>query len=187
MILRYLYERRDDSQQYSIATILEELGIENNATEVARLADLLSKDKYIHLNDLSSKLKKARITAKGITYCEGSSYAHKGQSVVNHYHIVNSPQANIVVNSSQVEINQKQQDKAQEIINEMREAISRDQVVEIELKKDILECLTEIEAGIANKKTPRFAIKSLLGMGSDIASISGFVLNLAQLFGALPA
>jgi hypothetical protein len=55
------------------------------------------------------------------------------------------------------------------------------------MRTEILECLTEIEAGIANQKAPKFAIKSLLGMGSDIASISGLALNLAQLFQGIPA
>jgi hypothetical protein len=76
---------------------------------------------------------------------------------------------------------------SQDIIREIRETISHDQTVDLFLKKEILECLTEIESGIANKKAPKFAIKSLLGMGSDIASISGLALNLAQLFQGLPA
>jgi hypothetical protein len=189
VILRYLYERRNSRVEYSIASILEESNIVVDYNEMARLANQLKIDGFIELNVLSQKLKKAKITSKGITYCEEGSYSSKGkgQTVVNNYHIIDSPQANIVVGSSQVTINQEQHDKAENIIREIRETISHDQTVDLFLKKEILECLTEIESGIANKKAPKFAIKSLLGMGSDIASISGLALNLAQLFQGLPA
>lgn len=182
IILRYLYERKDDGKEYSISDILAGSEIETNATEVSRLAEELKKDGYIYLNDLSSKLKKAKITAKGITYTEGDSYAYKGNNIVNHYHVVNSPQANIVVNSNQVTINQTQYDKAAEIIREMREKISKDALVDVNKKAEVLECLTEVESGLESKKVPKFAIRSLLGIGSDIASISSLAVSLAQLF-----
>jgi hypothetical protein len=185
IILRYLYDRKDDSKEYSIAEILTGSGIETKTIEVARLAEDLEKDKFITLNNLSSTLKKAKITSKGIAYAEGDSYSHKGQNITHHYNIVNSPQANIVVNSNQVAINQIQYDKATEIIKQIRETISKDESVNVTDRTEILECLTEIEAGIENKKTPKFAIKSLLGMGSDIASISAFVLDLAQVVQAV--
>jgi hypothetical protein len=163
--------------------ILEENGVSTNQTEVARLADDLKTDKYIHLKDLSSVLKKARITSKGVDYCEADSYSKRGQSIVNNYHITNSPQANIVVNSSQVEINQTQQEKAESIINEMREELAKDESFELEFKKEVLECLTEIQNGISSQKAPKFAIKSLLSFVGNSASISGLALSLAQVFG----
>jgi len=186
VILRYLYERRNNRVEYSIAAILEESGIQVDYNEMARLANQLRVDGLIDLNVLSSKLKKAKITSKGITYCEEGSYSVKGKTVINNYHIVDSPQANIVVGSSQVTINQEQHEKAHAIIKEIQEKISHDQAVDLLMKREILECLTEIEAGIENKKAPKFAIKSLLGMASDISSISSLALNLAQLFSWVP-
>ena len=59
-----------------------------------------------------------------------------------------------------------------EIIKEIRETIAKDESVEVAMRTETLECLTEIEWGLKNKKAPKFAIKSLLGMGSDIASMS---------------
>ncbi|HZI25544.1 MAG TPA: hypothetical protein VFD46_10715 [Chryseolinea sp.] len=182
VILRYLYDRKDDNKEYSIADVLAGSGIETNPTEIARLAEHLERDKYVKLNNLSSKLKKAKITSKGITYAEGDSYSHKGNNIINHYNVVNSPQTNIVVNSNQVSIDQTQYESATEIIKQIRDTITQDESVAVAVRTEILECLTEIESGIENKKTPKFAIKSLLGIGSDIASISGFILNLAQLF-----
>jgi hypothetical protein len=187
VILRYLYERRNDRREYSLIAIFEESKIQTDYNEVARLGNQLKKDGLIELNVLSQKLKKAKITSKGITYCEEGSHSNKGQSVVNNYHIVGSPQSNIVVNSSQVTINQTQHEKAEAIIKEIRETISQDQVVDLFLKKEILECLTEIESGLASRKAPKFAIRSLLGMGSDIASISSLILSLTQLFQGIPA
>jgi len=187
VILRYLYERRNVRGEFSIAEILKESNIEADDNEIGRLANQLKTDKLIELNVLSQKLKKAKITSKGITYCEEDSHAKKGESIVNNYNIVNSPQANLVVHSSQVTINQQQYEKASQIINEIKTAISKDESVEIALRTEILECLAEIEAGVASKKAPKFAMKSLLGMGSDIASISGLLINLGQLFIGIPA
>ncbi|MBS1951245.1 MAG: hypothetical protein OJF59_003259 [Cytophagales bacterium] len=102
IILRYLYERRNDRREFSIAEILKESNVTADEAEIGRLANQLRTDKLIELNVLSQKLKKAKITSKGVTYCEEDSHAKKGESIVNHYHIVNSPQSNIVVQSSQV-------------------------------------------------------------------------------------
>jgi len=66
IILRYLYERRDDRHEYNVAEILAESNVETNHTETNRLAFQLRELKYIELNQLSSTLMKARITAKGI-------------------------------------------------------------------------------------------------------------------------
>lgn len=57
VILRYLYDRKDDGKEYSILTILENSEIETNYQEVSRLAEQLSKDGYIHLNDLSPAIR----------------------------------------------------------------------------------------------------------------------------------
>jgi hypothetical protein len=187
VILRYLYERRNDRREFSIAEILKESNIEAIESEIGRLANQLKVDKLIELNVLSQKLKKARITSKGIAYCEEDSHSKKGESIVNHYKIINSPQATIVVHSSQVTINQQQYEKASQIINEIKEVISKDESVEIAMRTEILECLAEIEASVTSKKVPKFAMKSLLGMGSDIASISGLILSLVQLFQSIPA
>lgn len=180
IILRWLYERRDDNREYSIKSILEESQVNTNYTEVSRLADILNQDKLIFLNDLSAKLKKAKISPKGITYCEESSYSSRGKSIVNNYHIVNSPQANIVVSSSQVEINQSQYEKAKGIIKEIRETASRDETLDLYSKTEILECLTEIEAGLSQQRVPKFAIKGLLSSASDVSSISSLAISLAQ-------
>ncbi len=182
IILRFLYDRRDENQDYNLKDILESNSVSTNITEVARLADDLSNDKYINLKDLSSILKKARITSKGIDYCEENSYAKKGQSIINNYHIVDSPQANIVVNSSQVTINQTQQKQAESIIREIRDNLQHDKNLEHGFKSEVLECLSEIQEGIENQRAPKFAIRSLLSIVGDTASLSGLALNLAQLF-----
>lgn len=186
-ILRYLYERRNDNEEYSIAEILAGYEIESNTTEIARLAEYLEKSKYITLNDFSSNLKKARITAKGIAYAEGDLYGHRPNNIIHHYNIVNSPQANIVISSNQVTINQPQYDRAMQLIKQIREVISKDESLPVTNSTEIRECLTEIEACIENKKTLKFAINNLLGIGSDIASIAGLVLELAQVLpGIIP-
>lgn len=56
VMLRYLYERKDDNKEYSIADILASSGIDTNPTEVARLAEHLEKDKYIVSTRASTSL-----------------------------------------------------------------------------------------------------------------------------------
>jgi hypothetical protein len=107
VILRYLYERRNDRKEYSIAVIFEESKIETTDHEIGRLANQLRVDGYIDLNTLSNKLKKARITSKGIMYCKEGSYSNKAQNIVNNYHIIDSPQTNIAVGSRQVRFNRQ--------------------------------------------------------------------------------
>jgi hypothetical protein len=70
VILRYLYERRNERRDFSITEILKESNIQADENEIGRLANQLRVDKLIELNVLSQKLKKAKITSKGITYCE---------------------------------------------------------------------------------------------------------------------
>jgi hypothetical protein len=187
-ILNYLYERRDDDKQYSITDILSSVGIEFTVPEIARLAEHLEKDKYVTLNDLSSKLKKIKITSKGISYAEGDSYTKKGSSIVNnHYNIVNSPQANIIVNSSQVAITQNQYEKATEIVKQIREVMDSDSSISEHIRYEVIECLAEIETSLESKRKPKFAIKALLEIASNVSSISSLALSLAQILpGILP-
>lgn len=182
-ILRFLYARRDDGKEYSIKDILEGSGVETNSAEVERLANNLKRDNFIYLNDLSRKLKKASITSKGINYCEEDSYSNKGESVTHNYHIASSPNANIVINSSQVTIDQSQSEESKKIINEIREKISNSPDVAVEKQQEILECLSEIQHSIDDGKAPKFAARSLLSLVGDIGSVTGLGLTLARLFG----
>lgn len=182
VILKYLYQRRDDGKEYSIKEILESLNVGTSTIEVARLASQLASDKFIDLKDLSTNLKKARITAQGIGYCEGDSYGSKGESIVQNIHITGSPQANVVVNSSRITITQDQHQKAEGIIKEIRKILIEDEAVLVEQKAEILECLTEIESGISNNKFPKFALKGFLTMTSEVASIASLGLSLVDAF-----
>ncbi|MEQ6120990.1 hypothetical protein [Reichenbachiella sp. MALMAid0571] len=183
LILRYLYEKKDDNKEYNLRSILDENQVETSVMEVSRIADDLGMDKFIYLNNLSTKLKKGKITSKGIDYCEADSYTNKGQSIINNYNIINSPQSNIIANSNQVTINQTTHDKAASIINDIKEELIKGESFELEFKREVLECLSEIQNGIANKKAPKFALRSLLSMVGDTSSISGLVLSLVQLLG----
>jgi hypothetical protein len=51
IILRYLYDQKDDNREYSIAEILKQSDVDTNPTEFARLGEQLERDKYI-LNNL---------------------------------------------------------------------------------------------------------------------------------------
>lgn len=182
LILRYLYDRRDDNKEYSIYQILEDSGIETNVTEVLRISKKLEEDGLIYLHNLSNKLRKAKITSKGVEYCEGDSYSNQGQSVTNNYHIAHNNESTVIINSSQVSINQSDTHKALDIINKIRSTVEQENV-KLDQRREIYECLTEIEESVKRQKSPRFAVKGLISLISDISSVVGLGLSLAQLLG----
>lgn len=188
IILKELYEKRDERKPVLINELVKSAGLEVSQQELIRLCRKLKEDHYIALQEVSNTRMMGRITAEGISYCEEDSYSQKGQSVLNvthNYTITGSPQANIVINSSQVTINQSQEQDASGIIEEIRQVMERDGAIDFALKEEIAECLDEIKLSIDAGKQPKFSMRQLLTMGSEIASIGGLVVNLAQVLGIM--
>lgn len=188
LILRELYQYKNDGKYYSIGLICQKLNIPlDSFLELSKLARRLENDGFIKTiftrNDCSAEL-----TSYGIDYCEENSYTYSGHSVItNNYSIsiVNSPNSNIVNQSSQVSINQSISE-ANDAIEKIRETITNDNTIENSKVNEILDCLNEIQESLKNNKKPKFAIKSLLDITSGISSISSWVTVLAQFAGIIP-
>ncbi|WP_421898308.1 hypothetical protein [Marinoscillum sp.] len=179
IILKYLYQHKDDGCYYNIEEILTSNSISSNYVEIDRLANDLSLDKLIYLKNLSSKLKKGKISSKGIDYCEKTSYEIEGRSII--YNINNSPQANIVVNSTGTTITQHEIQKANDLIRQINTELEKVDI-EVSARRDINECLAEIVDGLNNQTSPKFAIRSLISLVSDVATISGLAIQLSEIF-----
>jgi hypothetical protein len=184
LILRELYKYKNDSKYYSIGWICENLNIPlDSLLELNKLAHRLKDDRLINTmfrhNDCMAEL-----TTYGIEYCEEDSYLNSGHSIItNEYSIsiVNSPNSNIVSQSTDVSITQNIED-INKTINEIKETVEQDPSVDSKILVEILECLNEIEQAVNNGNKPKFALKALLNIAGSISSISGLIMNLSQLF-----
>ena len=186
LILRELYKYKNESRFYSFKEIFETINISfDSVNELVRLGERLEANGFINAiitnGDCSGKL-----TSYGIEYCEEDSYSYSGHSVVtNNYSIFNSPNANIVSQSSIVTINQNVSN-VNESIEKIREAVMADATIDRDKAGEILDCLNEIQEAIKNNQKPKFAIKSLLDIAGGISSIASWITTLGQFAGIIP-
>lgn len=107
----------------------------------------------------------------------------------NHYNIsvTNSPNANIVNHSQNVAINQNVNDiDINKLLEQIGNIVSIDNFVQKGKIDEIIECLEEIKLAVKNNSKPKFAIKSLISLSGDIASIASLCVTLGQWAGVLP-
>ncbi|GEM_PF-932368 len=188
LILRELYKYKNDGKYYSIDSICQTLNIPiDSVLELNKLAHRLKEDGYINVmfrhNDSIAEL-----TTHGIDYCEENSYSYIGHPIMtNNYSIsiVNSPNSNIVNQSDNVTITQNI-GEVRNAIERIREVVATDMTIDKIKAAEILECLNEIQDGLKNNQKPKFAIKSLLSIASNIASIGSWVTTLGQFAGIIP-
>lgn len=188
LILRELYKHKNDGKYYSIGFICQSLNIPlDSVLELNKLAHRLKDDGFIKTmftrNDCSAEL-----TSYGIEYCEEDSYSYSGHSVItNNYSIsiVNSPNSNIVNQSSNVTITQNASE-VHKVIENIRETVATDSSIDKEKATEIIECLNEIQESLKNNKKPKFAIKSLIDLTGGISSIASWITILGQFAGIIP-
>jgi hypothetical protein len=187
LILRELYKYKNDGNYYSIKEICRSLNIPiDSGMELNKIGHRLKNDGLINPlfshNDCSAEL-----TSHGIDYCEGTSYTYSGHSVItNNYNvsITNSPNANLVNQSSQVTITQNISE-ANNAIENIRKTIPTDNSIDKSTEADILECLNEIQLSLANNQKPKYSIKSLIDIAGGISSIAAWVTTLGQFAGLI--
>lgn len=188
LILRELYKYKNNGKYYYIGQICQSLDIPiDSVLEINKLSHRLKDDGFINAmfthNDCSAEL-----TSYGIEYCEEDSYSYSGYSVItNNYSIsiANSPNANIVSQSSNITITQNT-GEANIAIEKIREAVSTDSSMERTKAEEILECLNEIQDCMRSNQKPKYAIKSLIDIAGGISSISAWILVLGQYAGLVP-
>lgn len=183
LILKELYKYKNNGKYYSIYSICQTFKIPlDSFLELNKLAHRLNDDGFINpvfiLNDCSAEL-----TSYGIEYCEENSYTYSGQSIVtNNYSIsiVNSPNTNVVSQSSNVSISQNNLE-VNHAIEMIRETVANDILIDQVKAAAILECLNQIHESLKKNQKPKFAIKSLIDIASGISSIGSWVTTLGQL------
>jgi hypothetical protein len=188
LILRELYKYKNNGKYYSIGWICQTLNIPlDSILELNKLAHRLKDDGFINPmfthNDCSAEL-----TSYGIEYCEENSYTYSGHSIItNNYSIsiVNSPNSNIVNQSSNVSITQNISEASQ-AVEKIRETVALDTSIDKDRASEILECLNEIQDNLKNNQKPKFAIKSLIDLAGGISSIASWVTTLGQFAGIIP-
>lgn len=188
LILRELYNHKNDGSCYSIGEICRTLNIPlDSVSEIRLLANRLETDGFIKAV-ITCGDSSAELTSYGIEYCEENSYSYSEHSIItNNYSIsiVNSPNSNIVNQSSNVSITQNISEVNQ-AIEKIRETIAIDKTINVTKATEILECLNEIQECLKKNNKPKFAIKSLLDIAGGISSIASWVTVLGQFAGLLP-
>ena len=181
LLLKQLYNHKADHQYADVYDIFALMKDEVSETEaelmVQRLEDLNLIEKIFTKDGLSAK-----ITSKGIEYCEEDSFAQNGSPIVNnHYNlnIKNSPNSNIINQSSNVKIG-SDIEQIDSLLNDILEKIISDQGLAESRKNDIKKCVEEIKNNLKEDKVPEFGLKTLLSLLSDVSSVSGLAINLAQ-------
>jgi hypothetical protein len=182
LILKSLYNFKFDGRYYSIPQILSEIGIDINQFELLSLCKRLESDGLIKLiaglNDI-----KGTITTYGVQYCEGDSYTYEGSAIINnnyHISIENSPGANIINQSQNVNIN-TQINNISELIDKILKTIEKDDSIDLSKKKDINECAAEVKNNLKTGQIPKFGIRNLISLIGDISSVSSLILTLSQM------
>lgn len=185
LILRDLYNHKHDGTYYSIGEIVQRLNIPGvNDIELKSLAHRLKNDGHVKAMFTHYDVS-ATLTSEGIDYCEGSSYSIGGSSIISNTYnmeITNSPNANIVSQSSNVNIqitNKEASDKIKEIINAVQNATSIDH----ERKQEILECVEEVKTLVDAGKKPKHVLQSLIHMAGSASEVGLLVIELSRLFG----
>jgi hypothetical protein len=187
IILKRLYEYRYDGKYYSMLEIMNNYGQSPSFDEVFALAKKLENDRYIKISVQNDDVM-ASLTTEGIDYVEEDSYSISGSPIISKNYsisIVNSPNANLVNQSSNVSIKQQLQNVDDAIFN-IRKSLEQSNDIHVEIVQNILECLKEIEQNIENGNRPKFAIKSLIEISAGIASIGSWVTTLGQFAGIIP-
>lgn len=186
LILKALYTLKDTGYYHSIVEICQQNNIPLGLEEWNRLSHRLENDGFVntmfHHNDCNLKL-----TTHGIEYCEENSYTYSGKAIINnHYNIsvVNSPNSNIVSNSNNVNITQ-QNEIVNETLKNIKSTLQNDPSINSDKLEEILECVNEIEHNVKSGNSSKFAIKSLLEIGGNIASIASYLTALGQIIGII--
>jgi hypothetical protein len=185
LILRDLYNHKHDGKYYSIGEIVQRLKISDvNDIELKSLAHRLKNDGHIKAMFTHYDVS-AALTSEGIDYCEGSSYSYGGNSIITntfHMEISNSPNANIVSQSSDVNI-QITTNEVSDTIKKIIDAVQNNKSVDEQTKQEILECVDEVKTVVDAGKKPKSALASLVHMAGSLAEVGLFVMELARLLG----
>ncbi|QJW90144.1 hypothetical protein HNV11_12525 [Spirosoma taeanense] len=179
LVLKALYET--PSRSGEIVKLLKQKGVEVTLDEAKTLGRRLGDLKYVAYTPTTDSAH-VDLRSEGIEFVQGSSFTHKGHSIItNHYSISNSPNANLVSSSSHVQITQQNTTELKQVLDQMKEAITVDASVDPRQQQEIVERINEIQESVAAGRPPKFAIKSLVEIASTIGSVAKLATQLMTL------
>ena len=145
LILKGLYKFKDTGKYYSLVSICNAMNISLAIDEWNRLAHRLKNDGYVktifHHSDCSLQL-----TTYGIDYCEQDSYTYSGNAIITNVYninVKNSSNTNIVSHSDNVNVSNINQ-KAVELLIEIKDLFESGQVINNEIKKIMIERINNL-------------------------------------------
>lgn len=182
LILKGLYEERNKISQSSIRELCQKYNIQiESFQEFERLTRRLIDDGLIEAMRMMDDCR-ARINSYGIEYCEENSYSYEGSSLIMNnysYNLSNCQNTAIVNNSKNVEIDQNF-NIINQTIEEIREIVTKDNLIDPNLSSQILDCLNEIQELLKHNYKPKYSIRELINLGAGIASISSLIITLSE-------
>lgn len=109
---------------------------------------------------------------------------HRSTSGSININVADSSNVNIISDSSNVSISQEVKEDINSKIDKLLSELSKNSEVNEDMKEELAECASDIRDKVNdNKKVPKFTIKSLLNLTSQISSLSSLGLSIAQLIG----
>ncbi|GAB4022511.1 hypothetical protein GCM10028808_70370 [Spirosoma migulaei] len=184
LILKSLYEK--PGQGGEVVQLLKEKGVDVTLDDAHILGRRLADAGFVKFYPTRDSAL-VDIKSEGIEFVEGDSFTHKGHSVISNTYnntIVNSPNANLINQSSNTNITQNT-GSLQQTFERIREELSNDSSISSQEKHELAECLQEVEDGVADGKAPKYAFKALTELAADFASVSALVIQLGQLLGLI--
>ena len=181
LLLRGLYSLKDHRGYKLMSEIVKQNELPILHQEIFTLAKRLQSDNYIDATFVMGGDCFAQINSYGIEYCEEDSYSYKGNSIItNNYNITveNSPNTNIVSQSTQVNISTNYSQQYQEIMGALNSA-----EIEDAKREEILECLEEIKATLDAGQKPKYSFKSLLSLTADVATLAPYIVAFGKSLG----
>lgn len=184
LILKGLYKYKKKDSYPTIENICKEQNIPTDSdNEIRMLAHRLNGDNLIDARFTKSDTL-VSLTSHGIEYCEENSYSIKGKAIIeNMYNVTisNSPNTNIVSNSTNTSIQIKNSSEIKNKITEIHKSIEKNNEISIQEKENLFNCLEEIKTSIEIGKKPKFSFKQLTELGSNVAGISSLLIDLGKL------
>lgn len=184
LILKALYRNRHFLFS-SLEDIIAELKIPiDSNNEIQNLAKRLEEERYIRIK-LTKDCSFATITSYGIEYCEEDlSFSRSTYSVNNTFNIQNiseSPNSNIISNSSKTNITIQNYPEIENIIKEIQDAILETKEISKTERENLEELLKDITTSLKEGQNPKFSIQKLLSNAGNFSSIGQLVIQLGQL------
>ena len=181
ILLQELYKERTNNQYVDPDDIYKSLKIDISYNEQTLILERLKELGLI--KTFSTKDGQgAKITSAGIEYCEKNSFSEQGSPVITNnykYSISHSPNSNIVSHSTGVNIGSDIHE-INNLLNNILTELSKANEVDNSKEEEIKECIEEIKNNLENNNIPKFGIRALISLLSDISSVGSLAASLAN-------